>query len=175
MAIKRIYPKLRLIIALHCSAQIYALTLAGSPSSAQEEMCRNAISRISDDIERRLGGKVAYLYYEKGEAEKSPTLRKDRVNFQLGVRRKGPQLTTQQTQANSNILSSMELMRSYAKLVIRDCEDVAQVEIGLMWSDAEATFSLHSDGQIYEDKCLPFGDHPNLDSQFLRWGVRLCS
>ena len=147
----------------------------GSHSFAQEDSCKSELSRISEDIEARLGGKIAYVYYEGGKAEGSPTSRKDRVNFQLGVKREGPQLTNQQNRANSNILASTGLMRAYAESVIRNCADVAQVEIGLMWSDAGSIFSLHSDEQIREDECLPTAEHPNLDSKYLRWGARLCS
>ena len=142
---------------------------------AQSSSCRQIVESVRSDIQDRVGGRISLLSYEAGILENSPTSRKDKVSIQLGLKREGPPLTASQEQTNSNILSSKGLIGKYVQAIFSACDDVAQVEMGLAWTDANMIFSLHQDGQVREDECLPSYEHRNLDSRYLRWGVRLCS
>lgn len=162
------------LLALWGATQVFALAL-DVPVFAQQDLCQGTIARIKSDIEDRIGGKIAYLNYRPSALDNSPTARRDYVSFELGMKREGPEESRSQSQANENILSSSVLIREYAQSVMRNCENVASVKIGLMWSGAARIYSYHSDGQIKEDECLAYRDYPNLDYRHLKWGVRVCS
>ena len=128
-----------------------------NPTNAKaEQQCDSAIGFVTADIETRIGGKITSV--GRSEAANSPFQdAKEEIiieldaNMSRGTPLKYRRASPAQVSANENIVNSKSLSLSYADKIIRSCQGVARLGLGLY--ENRPYYSLHDNNQIIPDTC----------------------
>jgi len=168
---KRINPLATIIAGSMLSCTVLSYCIIKAQAQEQDWNCRSTIATVTSDIERRLGGKVAYVRYEDIDNSPYPNA-SGHLDLVLG----DPEYSRPIVQRNQDILASTQLQKRYAQQLIASCSRVVSVEFAL-YATGGTWFGwyLATDGQVKEFGCV---DRPSPrvggTLQRLPWGLRYC-
>lgn len=157
-----------------CTSFVSILTCSNIALAAKNSECQSQISRISSKI-LAFGGKVAQV--KRNDVDNSPfNDAASQVDFYLGQyivdRRMGysTEATKNQDLKNLALMHSSLVLKSYAALLIRECQDV--VRVGFGYGEWQRYFSIHpnSAGDLKEDICTTTSPA----TSGLPWGEQYC-